>query len=125
MNGIINHYSIFCLFIYLSVWLLGFPFLGDFLKSLFLEPHHLIVVVLLAILWGRLKCIPGIHGPEPVRGLDQDRTIMKFLDQKQIFLKIWDQENLVNFVPTRSNAGPPIARVNSLNDLRSEMTSIE
>jgi len=52
MNGIINHYSILCLFIYLSIWLLGFPFLGDFWKSLFLEPHHLIVVVLLFILWG-------------------------------------------------------------------------
>jgi len=52
MNGIINHYSILFLFIYLSLWLLGFPFLGDFWKSLFLEPHHLIVVVLLLILWG-------------------------------------------------------------------------
>ena len=60
MNGIINHYSILCLFIYLSIWLLGFPFLGDFWKSLFLEPHHLIVVVLLLILWESLKSWLGL-----------------------------------------------------------------
>ena len=81
MNGIINHYSILCLFIYLSIWLLGFPFLGDFWKSLFLEPHHLIVVVLLLILWESLKSWLGLF-----------TRISNFCPRMDFFYRLyWDQ----------------------------------
>jgi len=58
--GSVNYYSILAVFVYLSGWLLGYPFIGNQLKWLFIKPIYCIVFVLLLVLWlsiGLFCCI--------------------------------------------------------------------
>lgn len=51
--GSVNYYSILAVFVYLSAWLLGYPFIGSSLltKWLFIKPIYCIAFVLLLVLW--------------------------------------------------------------------------
>ena len=53
--GSINYYSILVVFAYLTGWLIGYPFIGEQLRWLFIKPIYCIAFVLLLVLWGRGK----------------------------------------------------------------------